>query len=417
MLYKMSPARAFLYGVLVYAFIYMCFPVESIYTPSAGAVTYVFACSILFLMGALLGQVINSRVAKPAMMTFDARFYRQVTFVAMIGVFFKLIDKFLVRGISIAAGVENRDMLEDAGGSNVFSLFGGILYPFCYISAFVLLSAWSKGEKKKKVYYYLSFLMFMFPAFDSLVAGSRSLMLVNMTLLMLYGVYFRIIRFNFYSAMAVPVILSGVFLLSGYVFLNRLDYMGLDYLSSALNSVYAFTIAPNDWILGRIFNTETSGEFLVYYSILNMGQYFTHGLFEFFYLYDHFTAENTYGAYNFAIYVKFFLVFISDQSFLERVASAQPRVGTFTSFLGPVFVDFGLLGPIYMFLFGFISGKIWRKCVNGNLVWIPLYFYFVLMILFMPVVSFFVSAQGLYTMTAFIMFVVFSKFRRRVVHA
>lgn len=413
MLHKMSPARALLFGILLYAMIYLFFPVVGNYPPSTGAISYVFVTAVLLFAGATIGGAIrssNSRNAHQAV--FNFKIYLRVTQVAAVGVVFKVIDKFMIRGVSLSAGIENREILEDAGGSNIFSLIGGVLYPLCYVSLFVLLSSWGQDKTDKKKYYIVSLLLFSYPTLDSMLIGSRSLMIVNFTMLLLYGLYFKFIRINIKTLLLLPVVLCAVGLLSGFLFLNRLEYMGLDYLYSALNSVYAFTVEPNDWVLGKIFNSDDLS-FLTYYSLLNTGQYFTHGLFEFFYMYDHFNAENTYGAYNFSAYYKFVTILTGDYTTMDAVANAQPRIGTFTTFLGPVFVDFGWVGPVYMFFFGFVAGRIWSKCVSGEVMWVPLYFYFVLMLVFVPVVNFFVSAQGLYTITAFLLFVLISKLSNR----
>lgn len=412
-----SPVKMLFLGGLTYLAIYYMSPVSGSYDPSMGVVWYLLFSFLFMVFGAWMGAGYRfSGSGRPnALQVFNNGFFNLVLMIAVVGVSLKIIDRFFLRGVSLSAGMGNREAILDAGGGGAISILGGILYPFCYLPIFVLLSRWSEPKRRKAVNLYICWALFFFPTFDSLLIGSRSLMIVNVAILVFYGIYFRFIKFGFGTVVIAPIAAFSILLVSGTVFIERLDYMGLDYLTSSLNSVYGFTVKPNDWIIDKLAK-EQGFSFLIYYSWLNSGQYFTHGMFEFFYLYDHFFSGHTYGAFNYGVYYKFIGVIMGDNSLLDAVIASQPRVGTFTSFLGPIFVDFGWFGPLYMFFFGAVSGWIWRRCLSGRVVWMPLYFYFAMMIFFAPVVSFFVSAQGLYTITSFLLFIFVARHSGKLVY-
>lgn len=395
-----------LYGVIFYLVVLFCFPVRVEYPVSLSAVAYCLACALFFSAGSLVAAVApmgRGRLRNIIATQFSKRLLLMVISIAVVGVVFKVYDKMFIRGVSISAGFENREMLVGAG-FNIFSVIGGMLYPFCYLPLFVYLVARRSGEKTSRMLLLVSVTLFFYPSFDALIIGSRSLLLVNITFLLLCALYFRLIRPTITNFMLLSFGVFSLFLLSANVFLQRLNYMGMSYLDSALSSAYAYTVTPSDWALAKLFNAADGIEFMFFYSVVNVGQYITHSFFEFNYLYENYHMGHTYGAYQFNAYYKLIAWFWGDSQTDQVILAVQPRMGIFTSFLGPVYTDFGWFGILYMFGFGFICCRVWRLCKSGAEEWLPLYFYFFIIIFFMPVVNFIASAQGLYVLTVFLAF-------------
>jgi hypothetical protein len=79
------------------------------------------------------------------------------------------------------------------------------------------------------------------------------------------------------------------------------------------------------------------------------------------------------------------------------------RPGVFTTFFGPLWVDFGWWGIFVMLAFGAICKFCARQARAGTLTMMPLYSYLCVVVLFMPVVNLIVSAQGMYIINAFLL--------------
>jgi hypothetical protein len=84
-------------------------------------------------------------------------------------------------------------------------------------------------------------------------------------------------------------------------------------------------------------------------------------------------------------------------------------VGVFTSFFGPLWMDFGWLGPLFLLFFGAFSKKISLLARSGRLEALPLHSFFMVVIFFMPVVNFMISATGMYIINALLIFFLISK--------
>jgi hypothetical protein len=255
--------------------------------------------------------------------------------------------------------------------------------------------------------------LFFFPAVDALLIASRSLLLVTAGLLFLYLVYFGVVRLSIKAVLSMIAAALGGLSLSAAVFLARLEAMHMDPLASSMNSVYAFTVQPADWISNALASsTPGSIGFFLMYGVLNTTQYLVHGLLEFFYLFDNFSAQHTFGALTFSVYYKFVAIVVGLPFEQGAISSAAPRIGVFTSFFGPLYVDFGWLGPVLMFAFGALARRLhWGLRLDDGAA-IPLYLYVVVVIAFFPIVNLVVTAQGLFSLTSFTLFLFFSRDRR-----
>lgn len=131
--------------------------------------------------------------------------------------------------------------------------------------------------------------------------------------------------------------------------------MSLTILHSVLMSGYSYTATPTNAVLEVIRGGGWLGVTMA--GVLPILQYYVHGLLEFQILWsDYDTQVFSHGALLFSPYIKLLSIFgIASQPDLYELF---PRVGVFTSFWGPLWVDFGWLSLLVMFLFGFVARRI-----------------------------------------------------------
>lgn len=138
-------------------------------------------------------------------------------------------------------------------------------------------------------------------------------------------------------------------------------------------------------------------------------QYYLHGLFEFGLLWDYsnFATGHAYGAAQFFPYVK--ALEILGITTIPATSLLFPRIGVFTSFFGPLWVDFGWFGPFFMVAFGMLAKRLGKAVAANSVAAVPLYSYLVTVILLMPVGNLISSAQGVYILNAFLIFAVVTR--------
>lgn len=407
------PLKFGLLGIVIYITLFLFSPLVVDIEFSTGGIIYVILGYLAFFAGGCLTSILPKKSFKnAARLTIDApRLFQFASSAAILGLGLRIIDRFFVRNVSLAQSVMDRREALESGGSNIFSTLSAALYPFSLLTFFCYFLLCRSDGKRHPLALLVTILTFILPSLDATMLGSRSTVLMSASLLFLYLLYFRVILPK--PSHLIGLILSGslLFLFSSWIFLDRLSVMGTDVIFSILQSGYAFTVQPKAWIVNFLNDTTSDLAYIATFTYLNVSQYFLHGVFEFFYLYDNFdwTYSHSWGSNTFFVAFKLAAQVFGEGLPTDYVMGLQPRPGVYTTFFGPIFVDFGWFGLIPIFFFGLISSAIWRSSLNGDLLAIPPLFYLNIIIIFMPVVNLIQSAGGVYVLVAFMAYYWLSK--------
>lgn len=409
MLFK--PAQLAGLGLIAYLAVWLIAPVKAVQPMSVEAVAYISACYLLFFLGCYSFSAaprMVSRASLPRRPT--AWLFWLIGIIGLMGLIFRSYDKYILRGVSFGSdALEGRESLANSDAGPL-SLIGGVLFPFCYIPMILYLSD-KKPGKGSLLKFVFALGLFIYPALDALVLLSRSAMLVSVCYAFLAWRYFggRGQLLTMRSAAWIIGIVLLLMLGSGWVFSQRLSEQALDFTFSILNSGYAFTVQPSDWTLNAI-QDNYFGMNWFFLVLSNICQYFLHGMLEFSYLLQHSEYGHSWGCETLNPYFKAIKI-LGVNIPCPDSESLYPRVGIFTTFFGPLWIDFGLLGLPLMYVFGIVSAYFASRARREVIFAVPLYLYFVVVILLMPVVNFVSSAQGMYVINAFLIFNFMSRIR------
>ena len=240
--------------------------------------------------------------------------------------------------------------------------------------------------------------------------GSRSGIFVIIIMFGLYLFYFKKIKVTIGRLIIVLGLLFFLAIYSTQLFIERTkdfaktDKVAIEHILKRSN--YNFTITPKNSTKSKIIHTNNKTLQASRLTAINFAQYYLHGVYEFGYLYRNYDKNYHYGAYTFNIVAKFINIIFRTNINLNKIKDAPPRTGVYTTFFGPVFIDFGWVSLIFMFFFGAIQKTIYNKCLEGRFQFLPLLFYFLIINFFMPVFNFINGAQGLYIIVTFILFAI-----------
>lgn len=392
-------------GFGFYALFYILSPLEVLVTFEFWAQVFIVLCVTALVLGSraadyfrLGGQI--RQVAKVLLRRWENRLFWGALSLGLMGNVMRLVDKYVLRGASGLTGIEARDILVETSLSNL-SLIGGALYPFGYLPIFILLGAKALPRHRWKLIF--AAFVFLIPSLDALILFSRSFMLVGFTMVY-FGISLTLFRGRALPRQLVLPSFAGigaVLTMSVLIFLWRLEQMNFDISDSIFLSGYAYTVAPNQTMVELINDGGALGRLVA--GLLPVAQYYVHSIPEFQILWSgHETQSFANGALLFAPYVKLLAIFglATEPDLFELF----PRVGIFTSYFGPLWVDFGWFSLPFMFLAGFMARMIGRSARAGDVGAYPIYTYFCVILFFMPVVNFAISAQGMYVINAFVLF-------------
>lgn len=327
-------------------------------------------------------------------------------FIALSGVFFKVFDKFYIRGASFAYSMsENRVLLEQSGPS-IVSILSAITNPFGLIPLFIYYTL----KLKSRSMFVLCLILFFSASFEFLMLGSRSGLFVLLVLFGIYLRYFKKLKITLGIGIVLFVSLFYLGIYSVNIFIERTN----DFTTERKKSIkhiltqanYNFTIEPTEAFRKATIDSKNETMQVSRLGFINFSQYYLHGIYEYNYMYNNYDAPHYFGAYTFNIFAKFINIIFRTNIDLEKIQKAPPRTGIYTTFFGPIFVDFGWISFVFMFFFGVFQKYIYNQSIKGRFQFVPLYFYMMIINFFFLVINFINGAQGIYTITGFLFFAI-----------
>lgn len=405
-----SPSRCALTGLGVYLALFLLAPVRVVIEPSASSIAYLAASYLSFFGGCAFRGVLPFKAVSatpPGPRAGALRLLFLATLgLAVLGNALRYYDRSVLRGLSMAEGLlQYREAVESTAVGPI-SVASAVLYPFSFVALYCGL-LWRKASGEAQRGWLLAAgIVFVYPALSTALAGSRSITIVTVSMLFLYVRHLLGFRLSIRGGVLTAALALGLLAFSSAVFLQRVEANRWDVLVSIFESVYAFTVQPTDWIHRRLQGTTSPTGFMAYFTWLHFTQYYIHGIPELFYLIDHFDSvpSHTFGASTFFAAYKLAALVLPLPDALEVANAARPHPGTFTSFFGPLYADFGWFSLVVHFLFGLALQSIWTAVRRGDWRMLPLYEYFVLLVFLFPVVNMIAFAQGLYVIAALCLF-------------
>jgi hypothetical protein len=325
----------------------------------------------------------------------------------LVGAFFgftlRFYDRFMIRGAEISFSfIENRHILDNTGPS-VYGALGSILYGFAYIPLFIVLYAQYSGYELKKFYIILAYVIFTFPIIDNIIVGSRLQVVIAIFIYLMYIIIYGKgkIKKMFITFLSIIFIL----LISIIIFSIRSDQLGFNLQYSIMNSVYAQFVKPRVEVMSAVKSLPNYLQ-LLSYGMIHLLQYFVHGIYEFSYLIDHNDGTViTFGTMMFEPVFKLLKIFGFYSNEYNNMFIL--RSGVYTTFWGPLYIDFGWYSILIMFIMGFLSEHFYLLVSKYNIYYYtPLYVYMSIIIFFMPVVNLLSVGLGVYIITSYIIIVV-----------
>ncbi len=408
MLYR--PERVLLLGIAAYLVIFLIAPVTPLVTVQISAIAFIFLCCAAFAAGSWMAGLVGTRVYRNVrsdewLGKQASRLFLGTFALGLLGNVLKFYDTYFLRASGSIDAFELREALSDVGAGPLSAL-GGALYPFGFIP--LLLYLGSEHILRSPLRMVLATGLFILPALDALMLFSRSALIVACAM-----IYFGVVLTT-YSGRAFPkalrfpafIIAATLATLSAIIFQLRLEGMGLDIINSMYNSAYGYTVRPSNWAQTTM-QVGDSVQSQILTSVIPLFQYYVHSLFEWQLLWARgSTQDHSFGLLLFDTYAKGLSIFgLADQVDIFRLF---PRVGVFTTFFGPLWVDFGWFAPMVMILFGYMARRLGLAAQAADIGALPFYT-FICVVLFLAPVANFLLAKGMYAINAFIIFWILSR--------
>lgn len=401
-----SPAQLSVAGLLLWLLVRFISPVEEQIALDFWAMAFVALCYLGFGIGAGLGRraSISDAGNIDVVDQHNARLiFVLLTATGLIGFFLRYIDRVFLRAVDYsleAAAIREQLAAADA---TVLGIVGAVMLPACYLPAVILLASRRPGWWR---HLFWALPLFLLPIVEALAQLSRSVFLIAAAFFFISLVAQRWegnpFRMKLLLSATILLILLAAF--SSIIFISRLEGAGMTFEHSILNSVYAQLIGPSTAAIEGIYSND-AGARLWYTTVAPNSLYYLSGFYEFSYLWDRPDQQYfLYGAYNFANYVRVIEIVTSTEIMPIYAEVAMYRIGVFSSFFGPLWVDFGWVSPIIMVIFGFAASRLADISRYQKPHWRPTYFLLATTVLYFPVLNVLTFGQGIFMITTFVIY-------------
>ena len=260
----------------------------------------------------------------------------------------------------------------------------------------------------------MSVVIFSLPAMESIgqlsriyIVVSALMMIVSFSLSIYDG---KILKIRLLSIIVLSF--SALLIVSTMMLDKRLSSVDYSLKDSVYDSVYAQSIGANADARVKMYG-GTEIEKRYYLTIIPSALYYLSGVYELSRVLDRQDEQfYAYGGYLFSPYVKAWSVLSGkNYNMAEVELNLFPRSGVFSSFFGPLWVDFGWFGMGLMYFMGYIFTLVARHAKTGKFNLFPLYCYIVIVVFLFPVVNLLNSGNGFFVIHAFLAFAVFTSFK------
>ena len=403
----------FLVICLVYFFGWLLLPLEPVFQVGLEGILMLVLGIIAVPLGFLSSFAFKSYFNRSAMVSHSAPFHyginsaildrlsNRVNIIGLIGCVCILLDRLYVRDLSLLAGfLESRELMEDTVTSS-FGLIGNFLSGMAVFSLGLMFLSKAISHNvtfRRKLLCYLISLLFII---TQLMVGSRSGILVVVLVsifFMLWSKYIKNVPIITSNLMYLLLIGFVFIILMGQIFLMRIDEMGLTPIDSILYSGYGYAVQPSNSFLQ--FVDQLGPIKNLWLSLTTTFMYVYHGMYEFFILVNDFNGDYAYGRVSFWFPIKILAYIGVDLGGFDIEGLDGVRVGVFTTFLGPLYIDFGVFMPIVVFVLFFLLGLIAMNVRTTNLVWLPFGAILAATLTMFPIMNLMLTASGIYPLVA-----------------
>jgi hypothetical protein len=391
-------------GAICWFFVFLIFPIVPVYTISYEAFLYI----LLSYLSLILGYIVVPRSSESQKIKTTETSIIMLIFLVIIVVISFIIryyDLFVLRGVSFYNTFsDNRILIANKPKGLIYVIASVVRYMF-----FIPLILFFYSKFKSKILLLFCVILFLLPFLEGMIRGTRNSFFYPSILMILTLLYFKKVKFKKTHIGMITSIGIVLFIIATSILKNREIDKEEDYKYLTSNAIYNKFLKPKESVIIKIHEIEnnTVKGFLI--SGLQTGQYYNHGVFEFDNLIKEYNKDETYkfqyGKYNFLNYVKFLEIYNITNTDLESIQRSNPRVYTFITFFGGLYIDFGWFGLVIMFLFGVFQKILFNKVKKNKPHYLPLFIFFIFINFFMLTFNFFRNA-GVSILTINIVFII-----------
>ncbi|MDT7831115.1 hypothetical protein RQM59_01920 [Flavobacteriaceae bacterium S356] len=347
--------KSLVFGILIWIFFHLVTPLDVVNPLSWSTIMYII-CNYLAIMGGYVVAKVcfRNKQVKEEKVVVGGAFFKVMLILILTSSLIRYVDLFFVRDVSFTNAISSNkyNLAQAENFSIVLGLLGSLR--ILYFVPYLFYTIQKKTNLKLLV---ICLLLFLVPMVEGYLRGSRRLIFEPIAILITIIMVFNYTKL--FSKSAILVTLLGLLLvmpISNFILKERVDQWSseafLERMQKApYNKFVPIQASTKDFILEHRNNWKGS----VAFNAVHLGQYITHGVYEFDYLQSQKPTKKK-GLYNSFVLVKLSNKLGLTKIPLDSLMNPTGRV-TYITFFGGQFLDFGWFSLVVMFFYGGIQNR------------------------------------------------------------
>lgn len=411
-----SPRRLLIISISSWLFLMLLAPMSYMATPSLESLLVLFSYIVFFVTGTYCYSFFgfkkdirlpdNNKARETTNLQDSISLLCKILIVlSMVGIILRYYDLFFLKSyMNYDSASDFRINYDMMGSNNFLSVLSALFFPFPIPLLLIIVYLGCQLRKPYRIVAGLlgvSLLVYVF------LIGGRTLITLLLamvvTSLALSQKLSRNTWYRFFRWAMQSLVIGSIFVFySMYVLEERLQLMGFSLAEHLAYMEKYRNLIINETLMEFVYE-NSAGSGLILYTMISLFHYFVHGVYQYFLLVDHFNTDNiVFGALQYYPIMKFIGLLGADIMSMEQIVSLLETPGVYTTFYGPVYVDFGYFGFIYMFVLGLAAQYCWKNAKKRKNLGLLLYPYVASVILHSSFINMIQSGMGLYVLFSLI---------------
>ncbi len=390
-------------GILVWLIVFLITPAYVVNKMDTETLAFLFFGYLFLIVGYLSVPIVNKSKAKKI----NTKLISYIILFVLLCYVVRFIDLFYYRGLRFSNAIYQNRMLAQNGSHNVILLVASVFKTLFFIPLLLLLLK----NKRNKWLVIIAVLLFFLPLVEAVLRGSRSPFLRSFVYLIIVLLVTKSIQFSKKNILLFLTAIGVLFFISTQILMKREGPKNENpYVYLVQKAIYNDFLSPKKEIIKFMHSDASNTKKKLVLSALQIGQYYTHGVFEFDHVVKYYKQnkyQRQFGKFTFFVLPKFTNKYQISNVDLEKVTKSSPRGYTFISFFGGMYIDFGWFALLFMFLLGVIQKVIYNKIRQQKYYFAPLFVFLLFTNFFMLTFNFF-RGTGTYTLISCIIFALLS---------
>ncbi len=393
-------------GLFIWLFAYAFLPVNPTEEIKTGTIVFIVANYLALIIGFSLFKFKTKHPVEVNLKNLN-KFLTLLLVVIFVCYLLRWYDLFSIRDLSFNKSLKENRILNDYNyhKSNLILLFASVIKS-AYFFPFVI--AVSLKQKPKKIVLVFAYIALMLPFLEAALKGTRKPFFEIFIIILFSIILFKKRKINLKKiGIAIASFVLLLFISMSMLFKRESKNLGNDYFySQLLESRYNDMLSPKEGVKDYFYD-KNNPEYLKFIGItaLHIGQYLTHGAFEFNHIYNKKNLSIANGSYTFVAVPKL----INKTGLVKKIEypNPSPREYVYLTAFGGFYIDFRWFSVALMFLFGVFQKYVFNKS-EQFIIWRPLTIFFLIINVFLLIINY-LRGGGIYPIASLFLFFIFLK--------